>query len=133
MLKKSISLSDAAVNVIHKRKIKTEKMDKPQVVYSTGINSMLENYDMLMKENTPKLNTTEWSLIGKAYENQINNKMKLPLNIARDLLNYAGALSLDDIAKSNKTLVSLIKKVNGFSQVQQLSILDGLCCHISKQ
>jgi len=113
-VKKSISLSDESVDILKSRKTYRNKKTA-EVVFSTSINQIIENYEKIVKESTPRLNASEWHMLVNVYKNTFTQKAKLPINIATDMMAHKGKINMECIAKSDVRFANLINKVNLFN------------------
>lgn len=131
-LKKSVSLSTKTVEVLSMRKV-ADASGNPKVVWSTGINNIISNYDFLMKASLPRLTLTDWRVLVSAYERGRTLKADFPLNIASDLLKESGRVEIERVRDTDHHLYKLIKKAQSFSQAQQMAVIDRINCYLSKR
>jgi hypothetical protein len=130
-VKKSVSLTDESVGILNKRKTFQEN-NIAKLIYSTSINQIIENYEKIVRESTPRLSQKEWKILANVYKKTFTQKLSLPIHIANDMLTYKGQIDISIIASTDKTYAKLINKVNNLSQIEQMSILDRICCYFSK-
>lgn len=128
-IKKSVSLSDACVDILKKRK-QVQPKSAPTFFLSTAINDIVSNYDILIKDCLPKLSLTEWEMLVEVYSKKSASLKSL--NIASDLLVNSGSLDINEIKSSKPLLHKLIEKASNFTKAQQVAVLDRVQCYISK-
>ena len=116
-LKKSIMLSDETLAAIESRKVK----GADDVLWSQSVNSCFEKTEWVIKHALPELTGDEWQMLFNVYAGCWLNDFMPPYRIASDMMDDAGAISLDEL---NDDYAALVKKVHGFSQVEQFAITE---------
>jgi hypothetical protein len=125
--KKSLSLTENAANIIGQRTVNNKGQ------WSSTVSHMIEAYETLLNDVEVRLSTSDWKILNDVYENKINTKPILPLNLAIDLLGHKNQPCMTQLEQSDKQYAVLVTKLSGLSQIEQLSIMDKLKLFLTKR
>ena len=120
-IKPSVSLSEHSQEILA---VYTRPDKGHPAGLSPMINAVIQRYDWLMKHSLPELTADEWQMLLNCYCSTEMVSYTPPFRIASDMMDDLGVLEL---AELEENLQTFIKRVNGFSQAEQLAILDR--CH----
>lgn len=116
-LKKSVMFSDATVKYIEARYRHSE-----DIGWSEALNESFNALKYITLSSLPDFSEEEWTTILNVYSGcAMSYKTFFPLRIASDMMDAAGAISLEELAED---YASVVKKVHAMSQVEQFAILD---------
>lgn len=116
--KKSVFLSDYTVNWIESTTSKHYHDQGPK--WSESINATFDQFRYLLREELPKLDIDEWTIILNVYTGCYFPAHGVPARIASDMMDNIDAITLDNVEHD---YAELVKKVYAMNQVEQLAIL----------
>lgn len=114
--KKSVFLSTETVDWI--KKTTADDLTNPK--WSESINASFSQFRYLIRESVPDLSPADWRIILNIYSGCIFPAHRLPVRIARDIMDDIGEI---DISKMPAEYSALIRKLHDLSQLQQMAIL----------
>lgn len=123
-IKKSVILTDFSHEFMKKRTRNlgnndTDNADEP-ITWSRFINESINILEYLSKTELPELTSEECQIILNTYAGCFIELVP-PFRIASDIMDDLGVVDLQNLAPE---IANFVKKVHGFTQAQQFSILD---------
>lgn len=115
--KASVYLTASTMTVLSKR-----QRDAGETVnLSGGLNEVVSRYAWLVKASLPDLGAEEWQTILNVYSGSVLDEFVAPARIASDMMDNVGAISLETLDQEYRALV---EKAHGWSQAEQVAVLD---------
>lgn len=118
MARKSIHLSEKSETFIFERTMQGETPN-----YSGFINGQFALLEHLAKSEKPELNAEDWVELYNVYAGSDLTRIALPLNLARDLMDYYGATLPRDLPAQCQKLVETLADL---TQAQQFAVIDAV-------
>ena len=118
MARKSIYFNEFSENFVAERTAQGETAN-----YSANVNAAFEMLDHLAKSEKPILSDENWIEMYNIYAGSDLTRRLLPLNLAKDLLDYYGATLPRDLPDN---CILLVEQLADMTQAQQYSILDAV-------
>jgi broad specificity polyphosphatase/5'/3'-nucleotidase SurE len=119
-VKKSVFLSDRTANFIKLTTCKEGFDIAPK--WSESINATTDQFRYLLKINVPELSIYEWTSIFNVYNGCMNRAHSVPVRVASDMMDYRGAIDLEQVEKDDPDYAALVRKVYAMTQVEQIAI-----------
>ena len=117
-VKKSVMFSESTVAYIHAR-----SRDDNDVAWSKALNEGFKALAWVTKQALPKLTKEEWKMILDVYP-AYGTEFLPPFHIASDLMHDRDELSIENLEKKEPEYAALVRKIHGFSQIEQFAIID---------
>lgn len=117
MARKSIHLNKQTEQFIKDR---TKQADSPN--FSANVNAAFEIIEHLAKSEKPELSNEEWAQMYNVYTGSDMTRRPLPLNLAKDLLDYYGVMP----EHLPSDCIELFEKLTDMTQAEQYAVLDGV-------
>lgn len=114
-IKKSVMFSEGTLDYINAR-VRHES----DIGWSEVLNEGFKALKWLSSQALPDLTPDEWQYILNAYSGCMMS-FNPPYRIASDLMDDAGAVSIEELTPE---YAALVKKIHGMTQVQQYAIQD---------
>ena len=114
-IKKSVMLSEGTLDYINAR-VRHES----EIGWSEVLNEGFKALKWLSAQALPDLTPDEWQYLLNAYSGCMMS-FSPPYRIASDLMDDAGAVSIEELTPE---YAALVKKIHGMTQVQQYAIQD---------
>lgn len=114
-IKKSVMFSGETVDYI-----KARTREDAEVSWTASLNSAFQSLKWATSQSLPKLSENDWDIIFSVYSGCIID-LHPPLRVASDIMDDAGAISLEELQPRT---AELVKKVHAMSQIEQFAILD---------
>lgn len=118
MARKSIYFNEFSENFVAERTAQGETAN-----YSANVNSAFEMLEHLTKSEKPTLSDENWMEMYNIYAGSDLTRRVLPLNLAKDLLDYYGATLPRDLPDN---CILLVEQLADMTQAQQYAILDAV-------
>nr|DAP82253.1 MAG TPA: hypothetical protein [Caudoviricetes sp.] len=118
MARRSIYFNEQSENFVNER---TEQGETAN--YSANVNSAFEMLEHLAKSEKPTLSDEDWMEMYNIYAGSNLMRRVLPLNLAKDLLDYYGATLPRDLPDN---CILLVERLADMTQTQQYAVLDAV-------
>lgn len=118
MARKSIYFNEFSENFVAERTVQGETAN-----YSANVNAAFEMLEHLAKSEKPTLSDENWMEMYNIYAGSDLTRRVLPLNLAKDLLDYYGATLPRDLPDN---CILLVEQLADMTQAQQYAALDAV-------
>lgn len=114
-IKKSLMISEDTFNYIDAR-----TKHEADITWSQAVNEGFRALKWLTDEALPELDVLQWHHILNVYSGTLL-EFRPPFRIASDIMDDAGAISVDEVSPM---VADLVRRTHNMSQLEQFAVLD---------